>query len=156
MKKRIISVLLCLVLLMVTSFIQLSVSADGDVWDGTVSASIAGSGTETDPYLISSGADLKFFANDVNSGNDYATKYIKLTENLDLDNLSFDPIGNTDAYFRGYFDGDNHTIKNLKIVSTSNKGIALFGACHNARLSNLTVKGYIKAVEKIVKSYFTF
>ena len=150
MKKRIISVLLCLVLLMVTSFIQLSVSADGDVWDGTVSASIAGSGTETDPYLISSGADLKFFANDVNSGNDYAKKYITLTEDIDLNNLSFDPIGNTDAYFRGYFDGDNHTIKNLKIVSTSNKGIALFGACHNARLSNLTVKGYIKAVEKIV------
>ena len=49
---------------------------------------LAGSGTEEDPYLIESIEDLVAFSNSVNNGNDYRSKYIKLTTDLDF-NLPF-------------------------------------------------------------------
>lgn len=49
---------------------------------------LAGSGTEADPYLIESIEDLVAFSNNVNSGEDYRDKYVKLTRDLDF-NLPF-------------------------------------------------------------------
>ena len=49
---------------------------------------LAGSGTEEDPYLIESIEDLVAFSNSVNNGNEYRSKYIKLTTDLDF-NLPF-------------------------------------------------------------------
>ena len=49
---------------------------------------LAGSGTEEDPYLIESIEDLVAFSNSVNNGNNYSSKYVKLTTDLDF-NLPF-------------------------------------------------------------------
>ena len=43
-----------------------------------------GSGTETDPYQISTADDLKIFASLVNSGTDYTDTYFKQTANINL------------------------------------------------------------------------
>ena len=43
-----------------------------------------GTGTEDDPYLISSSDDLKSLAESVNSGEFYIEKYFELTQDIDL------------------------------------------------------------------------
>ena len=114
-------------------------------WDGTVSEFIAGEGTEESPYIIANGADLAYFTAQVNGGNDYSGKYIKVISDIDLNTELVEPIGNTAKYFRGTFDGDGHTISGLNISSDSANGIGFFGACHNATVKNINVKGNVTA-----------
>ena len=149
-KNRILSVIIALTVLLTSLFCGVSIFAAADVWDGSVSALLGGDGTADTPYLINSGADLAYFASRVNGGNDYNGKYVKLTVDIDLNNLDFSPIGNTGAYFRGVFDGDKHTVSGLKIASSSDKGIGFFGAIHNSTVKNVTVKGSVDATAPIV------
>ncbi|MGI6721035.1 MAG: InlB B-repeat-containing protein [Anaerovoracaceae bacterium] len=123
---------------------------------------IAGSGTETDPYLIEDAADLAKLATNVDNGITYEGKYIKMTGDIDLSAYpDFNPIGggtNRDLkYFRGTFDGDGHRITNLKIVYKPTTGggwnpvvhhstySGLFGAIRGATLKNFTVSGTVGA-----------
>ncbi len=132
---------------------------------------LEGSGTETDPYLINNIEDFVWFRNDVNSGNTYEGKYVKLTDNIDLtgytemnvnyqgNNVSastFRPIGDTasDASFNGTFDGGEHTISNLYISGWDINycwgkygSAGLFGTVDNATIKNLTVSGFEIQVE---------
>ena len=67
-------------------------------WDGiTVASSLSGEGTEESPYLISDGAELMYFAQQVNGGNSYEGEYILLEENIDMDMFNngktWTPIG---------------------------------------------------------------
>ncbi|MBR4761546.1 MAG: hypothetical protein IK086_02785, partial [Clostridia bacterium] len=149
-KNRVLSVLIALTVLATSLFYGINTFVAADVWDGSVSASLEGEGTAEAPYLIKTGADLAYFAAQVNGGSDYSGKYIKLTDDIDLNNIAFTPIGNTSKYFRGTFDGDKHTVSGLNISSSSDKGIALFGAVHNATVKNITVKGNVEATVSIV------
>lgn len=45
---------------------------------------LAGNGTETEPYLIESIEDLVFFADDVSNGNTYQNEYVKLVYSLNF------------------------------------------------------------------------
>lgn len=85
---------------------------------------LAGTGTEEDPYLINNIDELNWFRDDVNGvhgeRNQYSGEFVKLTADIDLDGINWLPIGNATGdhgSFRGIFDGDNHTIKNLYIRS---------------------------------------
>lgn len=149
-KKRLLSIIICLTILTTSLFYGISTVALDDVWDGSVSSSLEGGGTADEPYLIKSGADLAYFCAQVNGGKDYSGKYLKLTANIDLNNISFNPIGNASAYFRGNFDGDKHTVSGLNISSPSDKGLGFFGAVHNATVKNVTVKGNVEATAPIV------
>ncbi len=149
-KKRIISILVALAVLSTSLLLGLPTVVSGDVWDGSASSSLEGSGTAEEPYLIKTGADLAYFAGSVNGGNDYTGKYLKLTADIDLNDLSFSPIGNTGAYFRGNFDGDKHTVSGLNISSSSDRGIGFFGAVHNSTVKNITVKGSVRATVSVV------
>ena len=86
-------------------------------WDGTVGASFhAGDGSQQNPYVISNGKELAKLADDVNKGNSYSNSYFVLADDIDLNGLKWTPIGywesDTDfSYFKGKFDGKNHTIK---------------------------------------------
>ena len=84
-------------------------------WDGeTVSESLSGEGTEEAPYLISSGADLAYLASSVNGGNNYSSKYIYLTKNVNMNFKAWTSIGKTsDKVFSGIFDGKNFAIENV-------------------------------------------
>lgn len=53
---------------------DVEISKDETPWE------LAGSGTKEDPYLIESIEDLVSFSNDVNEGNSYSNKYVKLTK----------------------------------------------------------------------------
>ncbi len=77
-------------------------------------------GTLEEPYLITNVSDLQQLATEVNAGNQFAGEYFKQTSDFDLDGVSWTPIGNDYSYyFSGNYDGDNHSIINLTINSTT-------------------------------------
>ena len=77
---------------------------------------LSGEGTVDSPYIIKGIDDLKWFRDDVNSGNDYSGKVIKLNDNIELEGEEWDPIGFMGKTFKGTFDGHNHTISYLVIT----------------------------------------
>ena len=97
-------------------------------------------------WLINNMDELYYFASQVNSGNTYKGETVKLTADIDLAGYNWIPIGQpgprgtTDfsTSFRGTFDGQNHTVSNVKV---SNEGWAgLFGLAYIANIQNVTVK----------------
>ena len=115
------------------------------------STALQGEGTLTSPYLVEDIDDLKVLREEVNQGNSYDGKYIKLTADIDLANEPWTPIGTSNKTFCGMFDGDNHTISNLKIdwsknyVSGGNNQnyAGLFGYMkggNDAGIKNLTIE----------------
>ena len=119
-----------------------------DVWDGSSDIFTHGSGTQASPYLIENAEQLAFIAEMVNAGvTTYSGNYFKLTTDLDLNNLAWTPIGTEESQFGGNFNGDNHTISNLKITaSTANAG--LFGVVSGGKYKKVTVKGSISSSAK--------
>lgn len=97
-------------------------------WE-TLAASIAGSGTESDPYLMTSADDLKELA----GLSDTTGKYFRVTQDIDMASVAWnEPIGSEDAPFVGIFDGANHTLSNLNISGKSGaKLTGLFGVLGN-------------------------
>lgn len=66
-----------------------ALAADSNIWDGTVAAGFdGGTGTETDPYLISNGAELAYLADMVNKGTDYTDNHFKLTADIVLNDTT--------------------------------------------------------------------
>ena len=124
---------------------------------GVKTADLEGEGTAENPYLIKNINELKFFRDDVNAGNSYAGKFVKLTADINLNDENWTPIGfnpNTVAgnenYFAGTFDGGEKTIKNLKINTTENGGVGLFGTVYNATFKNIILENVdIKAIDGI-------
>lgn len=108
-----------------------------DYWDGTADCNFNGSGTENNPYLISTPEQLAGMAIRVSGGEDFYGKYFRLiqdiylTDYLDPDTVNWKewvPIGgicyvqdghngwkytSDTCYFRGTFDGNDHTVYNL-------------------------------------------
>ena len=110
-----------------------------------------GDGSADKPYKISTAAELAWFRDQVNSGNNRVSA--TLTENIDLaefchaadgttytDELSWTPI----TWFQGTFDGNGKTISNLYINATSNYtgffGYAYVGSIKNITFDNARVK----------------
>lgn len=71
----------------------------------------SGDGTEESPILIGTAAELRAFANKVNSGDSAAAHaYVKLTDNIIVPG-SWTPLGkNAASPFSGHFDGDGHSV----------------------------------------------
>ena len=98
-----------------------------DVWDGKIAGKFAGgTGTESDPYQISNGAQLAYLAQQVNAGTNYSGEYFKLTSDIRLNaddvptgGNEWTPIGNSDNSFNGIFDGAGHTISGLYVPDTT-------------------------------------
>ena len=120
-------------------------------WNGTADKNFPGEGTEASPYLISTPEQLAGLAERTNvDKEDFAGKYIKLTQDIYLTDLSqegetrkqWTPIGDVfygnysidpesgeiisperqEALFCGHFDGDGHTIYNLYYVPVDDWG----------------------------------
>ena len=141
---------------------------------------LEGSGTANDPFIVASADDLNKLRQ-INNGS-----YFKQTKDIDLSDYgsSYDngngwlPIpytdsNNTDIYWYGNYDGNNHKITNLQIerfisnvglfgriatdsiisnlnIETSSNGIKalntigiLAGISHSKKISNCSVKGKI-------------
>lgn len=65
-------------------------------------------------YVASSADDLKEFRDAVNAGNTFYGQTVKLFADVDLKNENWTPIGTKEHPFMGIFDGQGHTIYNLK------------------------------------------
>ena len=159
MLKRISSILLALALAL--AFFPLStltaavpahsvVPLDAPVWDGSIANAFAGgNGTQSDPYRISNGAELAYFAHIVNDAV-FNTEglYFALTSDIYLNDVSnagswsennapaniWTPIGyNTyeivddynirvkdDNAFKGLFDGRGHTVHGVYVKTLRN------------------------------------
>lgn len=85
-----------------------------------------GSGTAEDPFVIENAEQFKAFRDNVNAGSTFAGKTIKLKEDINLNNETWTPIGTNEHPFSGSFDGQNHTVSNLKITSAGSYN-GLFG-----------------------------
>ena len=116
-----------------------------------------GTGTQGDPWLIASQADLTALAEFLNSGNaaTFDTEnagignchgyYFKQTADIDLTGVAWEPIGYSGSYyFAGNYDGGGHSITNA--VSTGKvdpDGFAtagIFGWVAFGSVENLHVK----------------
>lgn len=150
MKKRIGS--LFLVLALCLSLMPMTVLAEDATTMPTYSG---GSGTESDPWLISSVEDLQTLESEVNNkGNAYENSYFVLTADINLGNINWTPIGNSfsDALFglpdyrlfAGNLDGKGHTVSNISIGTESaplkSDVFGLFGAT-GGKISNLNLNG---------------
>jgi hypothetical protein len=113
-----------------------------------------GSGTENDPYMITTAAQLAQLATYVNEGNTlYNNKYYKLGNNIDLsdygsnfnDGKGWIPIGmytpSFESPFQGHFNGDNYIITNLYINASNEDYKGLFGYVRYSTIKNLGVVG---------------
>ena len=143
-----------------TKTIPLTASAAG-AWDGT---------TKTQPtltdgvYQIGTGAELAWFAAQVNGGS-YAINGA-LTGDIDLAGYNWTPIGGTTAStaFKGSFNGNNHTVKNMGIYYSATTTAApykgLFGYVNGtsssyATIQNLKVTGkmYLTSTASVANAY---
>ena len=140
------------------------VQAQVSTWNGqdVTTGFEKGTGTEADPFVIKTAAQLVYFRNQVDAGVSFDDQYVKLDADIDLRNYLFDPIGFGYTYgkdsttaFMGTFDGGNHTIYNLyqngwdldpnpgvyDTYTYSTAGGGLFASIENATIKNLVVSG---------------
>lgn len=128
-----------------------------DVWDKTtVSTSLSGKGTASNPYLIQSGADLAYFKSLVDGGtaknDNLKGQYYKLTKSIDLNGADFMigkyPGWGTRVGFGCEFDGNNCSIRGLASVDAGS-GAALFGSVEKSGVvKNLSVYGQVTGTTK--------
>lgn len=103
---------------------------------------------ENGNVTISTAEGLFWFAKQVNGGNNFAGKTVKLANDIDLKNELWTPIGiynDSETHFKGTFDGQNHTVSGLKVVESGKKGVGFFGKAFTGTIKNLTVEGNITA-----------
>lgn len=105
----------------------------------SVFAYTGGSGTEADPYQISTVSDW----NDLmNTSSDWSKHFI-MTADVNLQGVALTPIGN----FTGVFNGNNHVISNVDINTPASYNVALFGGLdlsgqiRNLGLVNVRING---------------
>lgn len=120
-----------------------------------------GSGTQDDPWLISTAADLKALANYINSGKaidcdadanvcggigNFHGYYFKQTADIDLQGVEWDPIGydgEEGSYFAGNYDGSNYVIRNAAFDGKDNDSrncVGIFGWVYQGSVSNLHIE----------------
>ena len=123
----------------------------GGAWAQTAIPPSEGNGSEGSPYIITKAEELAWFRDAVNNGNyEICAKIADNVEVIDLkdfchaadasqnlEELSWEPIGNGDWNYVGTFDGNGKTITNLYINATqAYKG--LFGLIFQSTIKNLT------------------
>ncbi|NLW73387.1 MAG: hypothetical protein GX057_00600 [Clostridiales bacterium] len=188
--RKIISAVIITVLMLSTVF---SLAADAEVlttttaannasvWDGTFPTPVntptfsGGSGTENDPWLISSAADLAMLSEVVRAGiKNFRGEYVKLTVDIYLNDTEgwqnwgtnppanvWRPIGADFAskadenLFAGTFDGDGHAIYGMYCYGDGQNGVddEAFGlfSILNGTVKNLAVlDSYVYATNRYV------
>ncbi len=111
---------------------ELKIYYERDLWINHVdeNSSLKGSGTEENPYLISSVNDLSYLAYMINVKNSlsFASAYYQLQSNIDLAGKYWTPIGTEDNPFNGTFEYNNFEITGVSVLygykgSTNNGGV---------------------------------
>ena len=103
--------------------------------------------TYSDSYEIWNKSQLLDFRNKVNNGNKFENCIIKQKADINLNNITWIPIGTYQNYFSGTYDGEEHTIEGINI-NQANFDQGLFSYVYGteneyAEVANLTAEGNI-------------
>lgn len=112
---------------------------------------LSGKGTDADPYLIYTAADMFTFADIVN-GTNGKTRNTEACAKLmaDIPNLGeWTPIGNNSGHFKGTFDGQQHVIDGMTITNYTKVNQGLFGYIDNATVKSFYLSGTMTSDTKI-------
>lgn len=136
------------------------VHAENTPWDGVVATTIinegGNNGQDTDhPILIATAGELAYLAQQTNSGGEelkltngdeisgythFQDLYFQLTEDIDLGEQTWTPIGKDNSNsFQGTLDGNNKIISNLAKINESDYA-GLFGLIKNGSVQNLQIE----------------
>ena len=110
-----------------------------------------GDGKVGNPYIITKAEELKWFRDEVNRGKysicakisdevdviDMSTVCHVEDKSQNLEEVSWEPIGNTTNRYMGTFDGNNKTITNL-YINANQEYSGLFGYTYRSAIKNLT------------------
>lgn len=125
-----------------------------DSWvNNKASGFTSGSGTQADPWVITTPAELAFFAYQVTNNQSIngvacVSAYYSLQGDIDLKDHIWVPIGNLSTgegkNFKGNFEGNGHVIKNMMLQwefnNSINQAIGLFSTIHEkAVVQNLVL-----------------
>lgn len=132
----------------------------------TVSWGLNGSGTEADPYIISTAADFAAMANNCNADHKGTGEYFKMTNDIDFGGSEASPTqlpaigkdGNAQitkiAYgFDGTFDGDGHTISGIYHTENGNNAEGKYNALFGCIDKNGVVKNIVFSENNHITSY---
>lgn len=98
------------------------------IWNNYNLTMLQGQGTIASPYLINSVQELASAAYYINNGiGEYGSARYRVTTDLDLKNVKWEPIGTVEHPFNGYFNGGQKTISGLNISATGGDYSGLFG-----------------------------
>lgn len=98
-----------------------------------------GDGSSANPYLVSNAGELF-------TVRLYLEGHFRQTQDIDLYGTTWyygagwQPIGSLSDPFTGNFDGDHHTIQNLRIYRPQENYIGLFGITSQATLENMVME----------------
>ena len=144
-------------------------AATPDVWDGSTASSLTGGGkSEDDPYLISTGAELKLLA-DNSRATGLGSCYVKLTNDIVLNDGTFDKSGAFTK--RGatatsqpnewlpmgeaswHIDGDGHSISGMYIKCNEEMVDLISKINSGGYVRNLTIKNSYVTSSQAPQSY---
>ena len=108
---------------------------------------------ENNELNLSSGKELQYVGAAVASGYDMDGKTVKLDSDVDLKGVEFAPIGynpetGTASPFKGTFDGNGKTVRNLyqeDLDGAYTQSVGLFATVEDATVKNLTVENIVAA-----------
>ena len=105
-----------------------------------------GKGTKDDPFIIDTENQFMDFARSVNEEENYADKYVKLNRDIKL-TKEWIVVGSQGKHpFKGDFNGNNHTISNMKIGAEKTprqyRFAALFAVIDGGKVYNLNIKDF--------------
>ena len=107
-----------------------------DLWDGSTAMKFHnGDGTKGNPYIISTGSELSYFAQ-CSKNISFAEKYIVLNNNIDLNGKEWMGI----KEFYGNFDGNGYSIFSWKMLNGSGFFEYVGGSVQNLKLNKFYIK----------------
>lgn len=134
----------------------MTVMAQSDGSTVSNSWGLKGSGTQGDPYIISTAADLEAMAKNCNANHKGTGEYFKMTNDIDFGGSADNPVqlpaigkdGNAKiteiAYgFDGTFDGDGHIISGIYHTESSNNAAGKYNALFGCIDKNGVVRDII-------------
>ena len=118
-----------------------------EVWNGTEVT--APTKNDANQYVIEYPSELAWLAAAVNGTlpetkatvdpQTFAGETFVLAADVDLNNFEWTPIGNSANPFKGTFDGNGKTVKNL-LITGNNSNVGLFGMTTDGEIKNLVVE----------------
>ena len=142
---------------------SMEIDVKDNIWEGDVAKKFdSGDGTVSNPYIISNGAELRYFADEITNGENFYNKYIDISDDIYLNDVTnysewsksqspqniWEPIGGN---FAGTLDGNGHSIVGVYINSNEDKtgffrelSLNSIPTIKNIQLKNIFVAGESK------------